>query len=483
MVSKMKGKIQYIHYRLITALISLIFTIFIGNRPTVAPGLELLFLLPLSMMITGILFGDIFCLYKKNIALFIIYFILMLRYLVTPFMISFTGHTVSTLNPSSQGYRYAIIMMIIELFVVMISIKIIWKKVKDEEIKQNLQNNEFRLTWVGIVLLILISALLLLRGNISNVLENMSFFLDFKKTSDSVFTYDFELLMVIKTILFLGVSSWASKKYEISKSSLKFLIIFLVLLFAGLNFLLYDADQRTVIAELAIATASVLVVVFPKKRKTFISITIISVLSILSVNFMMGTLFYDKGIDFKWTTEVLELYTANVSTMAHSYDIYTYVKSGMTEFTLLSDFVRYFGLITYPGLRNIFYYFLNIPSTPELFQSTLLEGKAYIMTTAGFSIYHGTLAFGWIFDILTYIFMVKFIYKLHTKQKQTKNIGYVYVYSFLQILASLILINNLLLFFKGASSYILLVYLFIKINNFGIWLKLHKNHPKEDKTH
>lgn len=464
----MKINTKNLSVKLLISIISVIIAIYIGNKLPVKNGLEFLYLLPLSLAVFSLLFGDVFLLYRKNVALFIIFFIIILRYLVTPFLISYTNHTVSTLNPSPEGFKFAILMMIIELLVVLASIKYFWKKDNNKTIKKENKDYTFKLSSFGAILIILTSMLLFLRGNMSNVFDSLTFFMNFSEQKEPVFTYDLLLFMVLKTIVFLSVASWAKTKYSKSKSMFKYVYILIALLFAGLNFLFYDADQRTMLAQLGIGTASVLVVLFPKQKKHFIVLILILVIIMLTVNFTTGTLFYDQDIDLKWTSEVFELYTANVSTMAHSYDIYGYVRNGMTEFTFLSDLVRYFGLITFPGLRNIFYYFLNISSTPELFQSTLLADKAYIMTTAGFSIYHGTLAFGWIINILTYIFMIKFIYEINLKQKATKHIGFVYMYSFIQILASLILINNLLLFYKGVTGYILLVYIFIKINDIGI---------------
>lgn len=459
-------------YRFLVSFVALLFSFLIGIRPVVEQGLEMLFLLPLTLSVASLLFGDVFGYYKKNIALFIIYFVIALRYLVSPMLISLTGHTVSTLNPSIMGYKFAIVMMIVELFVILISIKIFWKNPAEYANKGTFPS-VLRLSFPGLVMALFIFVLLIFRGNMGNVFSHLTVIMNFKNEVTPVYSYDLSLFMALKTFVFLIVASWIYRKQRNASPRNKFMYFLLLGLFAGLNVLIYDAEQRSVLAEMLIATATVLVFIFPKKKKVFIASIFTIAVIMLGVNFLKGTLNYNpengtviNQFFFNYTSEVLELYTGNVSTMAQSYDAYGYIRGNMSPLTIFSDIVNYTGVITFPGLRNIYYLFQDIPTTPQLFQNSI-NGNAYIMTTAGLSIYYGSLGFGWIFNILTYVFMVKLIHYLHVKRQNSVHIGEIYVNSFVQILAALLLVNNLILFLQGATEIIFIIFLMIKVNDIG----------------
>jgi hypothetical protein len=168
----------------------------------------------------------------------------------------------------------------------------------------------------------------------------------------------------------------------------------------------------------------------------------------------------------KRVSEVFELYTANVSTIAHSYDSIDFIRGKINFLTYFSDIVRHIGIITYPIIRNIYYLFLDIPTTSELF-SLSVSNRGYIMTNAGLSFYYGGYLIGFILDIFSFVILIKIIHFLNYKQNKSVHVGMIYVYSFIQILVSLVIINNNLLFLQGITGYIFVVFIFIKINDLG----------------
>lgn len=458
--------------RVLVVIVSITSSIYVVMQPTVENGLQYLFLLPLSLGIFSMILGDIFIKFKENIALFIIFSIIILRYIVSPVLVSSTGHTVTAISPTKEGYYFALIMMIIELFFIMLTVKIYWKNITPGIESKNRKKNDFHLTSFGFLTLLLIIVIVVIRGNIDNVISHLSFFLNFRYEETPLYTYDMSALMIVKTMIFLSLSSWAYKKYLNRKSISKYYYMFLIILFAGFNIMIFDARLRSVLAQTIIATTAVLVYLFPKNRKKFITSFFLLAILVIGINFIFGTLRYDLYINdssyvsltfLENISEKIELYTANVSTMAHSYDAYSYIRSGMSELTIFSDIIRSLGIITYPGLRTIYNAFGDVPTTASLFMNSL-NGKAFIMTTAGLSIYHGTFVLGWIINILTYIFMIKFIYFFHVKQKTSHNIAKIYVYSYIQVVAALLLINNLFIFLQGVTGLILLLYLVIVIN-------------------
>lgn len=464
--------------KILIICIGITITILVAKKPIVDEGLNILFLLPASLTIAIILFNKVFKYFFDSIGLAILYALLLLRYYITPLLTAMSGYTVFKSEISLQGYRYAIILMIIELFTILLTIKIIWKKKYKKEV---IKNNYFKLHWTGFLTLIVLVSILLLRGKLNNVFSHLSFFSSISVSYENLYTYDMQAFLTIKSFIFILIASWAGSRYQINKNKIKRIIYFtIVVLAAFINAMIYDFSNRGTMVQIATSTIIVLYYYFSKKIKKVLPFVIIFGIWFVWYVFSFGTLantvdnpFFQKADYLSGLAHVAELYSNGVSTMAYAYDIRNFVYENMTLLSYFSDFVNSLSFITLPGFWIIHRIFKEIPSTLSLFGSTL-NGRAYILPSAGIALYYGGLIFGVLVDIIFHILFIKMIYYFYKKRKTTNSIAYLYLYSYCEMICGFAIMNSIFLIIGWLTDLPLLLYCIIKINSFGKNIKYFK---------
>lgn len=472
-MKRIKSKDSYSLLLIKTALIavSLSCSIFVGFAGTVKTGLEMLFLLPLAFAI-GCFFSQKAIIYAKDsFGLIILYGLIVLRYLVTPVLITLSGNLVPNLSLSADGLLFAIAIMIIELFIVIISINIIWKPV-DPYQQQSKEKKGIKLSWTGVLICLLLVALIIYRGTLPNVLEHLSFGKNYAFSNMDLKTYDMYALMTLKNFLFLLIVSWLSRKYYHTKIILgKRIYFFLAIAIAVTNSVIYDASHRATMVISALATLSVLLFFFGHKIQKLVPIIFIAVVIFVWSLFSYGTLgvrdgesLLDRNDYISDLSYVAELYSNGVSTEAHAYDMYDTITMQISPETYISELIKSIQVFTLPGFWVVGKVVESTPSIQKLFNNTLL-GEAYILPNAGLAIYSGTKNLGWLIDTAFHYLIVVGIYYFYRKKQLSPDVSGNYLNSYCEMICGLTLINNIMIAISLLTAWPLLLFVLIKLNN------------------
>lgn len=474
------GLLQKQLFKIVMVLIFITTAIFVVLRPVDIKGLEIIFFLPANFSIASLLFGEVFYYMKKSIGLTVLYGLLFLRYIVCPILISLSGTTVPYLNVSSEAFRWAILMMILELYTVMLSIKLIWSK-KIHEVRVR-EGKPFKLTWSGLVASVILIVILLYRGHLDNVLSHLSVWTNAAISNSDLHTYDFIIFILLRTFFSIAVIAWAGRKASATTGNVSRTMYTIIALMAAIsNIIFYDYKARAALVETVIATVAVLMMALKKRgKKLYIFMAIIALVVLIGDNFIGGTVGIDiKSADFSSDIAIeklsinTELYTNNVSTLGFAYDQQNNIRQRITFLTLFSDIVNSIQINSLPGFRVIPKLFSDIPTTFSMFMSAL-SGEGYILGNAGWSFYYGGYLFGWMIDILIHVVFIKAMYHFYRMRKSHVNVGYIYIFIFCEIICSLTLMNNIFIMMNTLTGFPLYLYVLMKLNDLGNKIKLKK---------
>lgn len=455
-------------------VLSLFCTAFVGFSGNAENGLSILFLLPLSFSVACFFSQKAITYAKDSFGLLILYALMILRYLVSPVLITLSGSLVPNLSRSCEGISYAVFIMIIELFAVLISINIVWKPVELTK-PQLSEMSELKLSLAGALLIILLVALIFYRGTLPNVIQHLTFGLNYSYPHTPLKTYDMLAVLTVKTFLFLIIVSWLSKKYHKAKNIVYKNIYFIFAIIITIsNSVIYNAEDRGTMVMGAMASIAVLLYCFGQKvRKLLPIIALVGVIFVWLL-FSYGTLgvrngegLLEKEGYISDLSHVAELYSNGVSTEAHAYDMYDTVASQINLKTHISELIKSNNIFTLPGLWIVRGWVEPIPPIQNLFNSTLQVGKAYILPNAGLAMYGGTQYLGWLIDIIFHFMIVAGIYFFYNKKQTTHDVSGKYLYSYCEMICGFALMNNLMIAVSLLSALPFLLFIMIKINALG----------------
>ena len=460
--------------KIVFYILGLVCTGLVGFSNVVADGLGAFFLLPLSFTVACMLSHNTIVYAKDSFGLLILYGLITLRYLVSPVLTALSGNLVPNVSTSASGLRYAVLFMIVELFVVVIAINVIWKPVLTENFKRK-SYNEFKLTWSGAIVCLFLIVALLYRGTLPNVMEHLSFGNKYSYAYSELKTYDMSAVLTLKAFLFILIVSWSYKKYYNTKSrSNKTLFLIIAILSALGNAMVYDASDRATMVMCAVASLSVLLYCFSKKISKLMPI--IAVLGFVFVwsLFADGTLgvkegdsLLDRADYISELSRVAELYSNGVSTEAHAFDMYETITANIGIKTHISELIKSNNIFTLPGLWLVRRLVETIPSIQNLFKSTLRERDAFILPNAGLAMYSGSIYFGLLLDIAFHWLIVLGIYYFYKKKKNSHDLSLIYLYSYCEMICGFILMNNIMIAVSLLSAIPFLLYILLKLNKLG----------------
>ena len=460
--------------KIIFVILGLVCMGLVGFSNVVADGLSAFFLLPLSFAVACMFSYNAIAYAKDSFGLLILYGLITLRYLVSPVLTALSGKLVPNVSTSVSGLRYAVLFMIVELFVVVIAINVIWKPVSMKNLKRKSDTN-FKLTWSGAIVCLFLIAVLLYRGTLPNVMEHLSFGNKYSYAYSELKTYDMSAVLALKAFLFLLIVSWASKKYHSTRSKSNKTIFMIISILAALgNAMVYNASDRGTMVMCAMASLSVLLYCFGKKISKFLPI--IAVLGFVFVwsLFADGTLGVKEGESLLDRADyisdlslVAELYSNGVSTEAHSFDMYDTITENISIETHISELIKSNNIFTLPGLWSVRRVVETIPSIQNLFKSTLRERDAFILPNAGLAMYSGSIYFGMLLDIAFHWLIVLGIYYFYKKKKNSHDLSLIYLYSYCEMICGFILMNNIMIAVSLLSAIPFLLYILLKLNKFG----------------
>lgn len=454
-------------------IISLVCTIFVGVIAPTIQGLEYLFVLPLTFFMICIFSGKIITYYKNSPGLAILYLLIVLRYLISPLFIALSGTLVNGLMISPTSLRFSIFIMVIELITVYVSIRIIWRPVNSSP-PSAFAYNGFRFSWTGGMLAIFLVLAIIYRGTMQNIVEHLSFGLNYKFSQSELKTYDMSAFITLKAIIFLLIVAGAARKYWRSKYLFSRTLMFtLAVIAAFFNIMIYDADKRATMVMCSVASLTVISNCFGRRFKKYIPlITILGVIFVWLL-FSFGTLGISETNNLHLNREfisdlsrVMELYSNGVSTQAHSIEVYQEIRSHVNLDTYISELIKSNNVFTLPGFWVVGKSVEAIPSFQGLFNKTL-GGEAYILPNAGLAFYSGSLIFGLLLDVLFHFFIIVGIYYFYINKQKNIDISKQYLFSYSEMIFGFGLMNNIMIAISLLSDVPLMLYIFLKVNNLG----------------
>lgn len=487
--SKSYASVKFILLKASFIIVGLLSASYISAFKEDNSGLRYLFFLPLAFSLSCFSMSfSIFDIFKKSFGIQILYLLMTLRYVISPALIKMSGVLVMNLSTSNSGIQFAIFMMILELVAITIALQLMVRNVKNIAVSPN-NRLKFRPTWMGVLFVSLLLITILYRGTIDNILEHLSFGFTFNYSSAGLKTYDMLAFLTLKVFLYISVVSWLARLYHNSKSvQAKILSVFLALVFTLLNALIFEADNRTSTLMNILASLFVLVVYFGKHFKRILPVFIL--LSSLFIFFLFaeGTIGFSRiessdafSESIPRISQLAELYSNGISTVAHSYDMYESIRNKVTVGTYISELIKSNNVFTLPGLWVIRDLVDSTPSFQNLFRNTLRTQDAFILPNAGLSIYMVGLPFGLILDVFFHFILIYGIVFFHKKVLITRDISKIYFYTYCEMILAFGIINNVFIVLSLITGLPFLLYMLLKINQLGRFIIL-KNRNSYIKT-
>lgn len=446
-------------------------------------GLELLCLLPFAFSICVVFYYRTFSYWKDSLALTIMFISLVVRYLITPFLMTLSSHIVSDFSPTASSFRIAIVISVFELFAILTVIDVFWTRYK-KTVNQDDKNKPvtFKLKWTGLVFLALLVAMLVMRGHIGNVFAHYSTWWKESVTTDKLFTYDMTMVEVVKSVLVLIVVAFFSRKFHSCNTGLKWIYFVLAFVCAIANTLLYVSDQRTTLATLLLSSMIMLVSMIPEKKKMFAIVFAVIAVIVVGLAFIKINFGYKSGVGIasKWnvvarSSESAEAYVTGPTILAISNDTYSTVRDRMSFSTVYSDIIHGAGIFnTVPFLRGIYNTASNIPITNDLFVSALY-GHPYICPNYTMCTYYFGKTFGWLMEIVIMLLWINAVILIDKVKSKNRDAGFYYALTYIEVLlGQVIFINNFYLFFHAFTNTPLWILIFALVNHLGTKIKIGK---------
>ncbi|MBQ7171998.1 MAG: hypothetical protein IJR89_06960 [Clostridia bacterium] len=480
-LQKSKQTIREIDYpkTFLISLLGIVATIICGLNPVVREGYELLFLLPLSFSIARILFQKAFSYWKDSIALVLVFASVYIRYLITPLVMSVSGTCISTVTAQPQYYRLAVFVQIYELFVVLIAISFIWGKYrrkKTSDLSGTLIREkpaEFKLTFLGVVFVLLLALLVFSRGHISNVFSHFSTWWYISEDTTDLYYYDLMAIEVCKSIIAITLISALSKSYHKSNSTFIKGILFSLALSVGIVVtMFYQYTQRTALAQLFLSVMIMLISFFPNKRRLLLVVFGVGGIAFVLYIFATGSMQFEfggKNDNFlEKTSKMAELYVSGPSVIAVTQERYDLIRSNMSLETYFSDLINsthIFGL--FPVLRGIVNLVAGIPTTNQLFVASL-GGLTYILPNYSLWTYYSSSLLGWLFEAFAIMIAVKIMCFVDSRKYVYNDAFFYYGMAYTEILlGQSFFVNNTFLFWHAFTNLPFWLLMFWYINGLG----------------
>lgn len=460
----------------IVAFIALIESYYIYNEPIPRKGLDFLFIIPLIFVLCILIFGKKIIPYcKHGLGLKIYYFIVIIRYVVQPFLIVISCGKLNFRMPeaSASSYPIAILIYCIELVIACVVIQkwypiYIKKHQNNEKIEKEMVLNSY-----GKGILMVYFLFLLIR--FSSWFPGMNILGIKESTSDTAVVFDATIFNCIKVFIFIFFIIKAKKN---SKNKDRFKTYFLISIITGLlNFLTFFGSNRSFIYETAIATIAIFIYSFPQFKKG------LSLVLLPFVIFLMFGTYVTKqfGTDYVTTiatentqslaSNIVEEYSNGLWTVARSYQS----SIGLSAITSAEAFAKdisngFSGLSDLPGFKTINNQLVGLRSSSDIFKNSLIQEDdrgQMLSLSGGFLIIGGEL-FGWLFLFLGNYLMIMLLVNMEAASKTTNDLYYRYMYIWMSILMGLVHCYCLQTIIFCWSKFILFYWIILYFNKLGL---------------
>jgi hypothetical protein len=437
---------KYDYVATILAIVAFIESYFIFSNAAPREGLEFMFIVPLFFAFCILVFGKKILPYQENgIGLKIYYTIILVRYLIQPFLIILSNGQLNSRMPLAKqdSYPVAILIYCLELFIACIVIKqwfpiYIRKYQREYRSKKQISLNAY-----GKNVLIVFSLFLLIRFN--SWMPGLKI-LGLKEAFSSVaVVFEATIFNCLKVFVFIFLLIEA-KKHINNKTN--FQIYFgLAFIAAIFNFISYFGSNRSFIYETAITTIVILIYSYPQfKRKILASILPLALVMMLFsyVNKQFATdnvATFESQDNATVMSNIVEEYANGLWTVARSYQASIGISPNTSSEAFIKDFSDGIsGLSDLPGFKSINESLSGLRSSSDVFKDSLKQRDdrgQMLSLSGGFLIIGGDLL-GWPFLILGNYLMIMLLVKMDVASKIIKDLYYKYMYIWMSILMGLV---------------------------------------------
>lgn len=463
----------------IVAFIAFIESYYIYSEPIPRNGLDFLFIVPLIFALCILIFGKkIIPYHKYGLGLKIYYFIVIVRYVVQPFLIVISHGKLNFRMPEASASTYPVAILIYGIELVIASVVIqkwypiyIKKYQKKEKIEKEIVLNIY-----GKGILIVYFLFLFIRS--SSWIPGMNILGIKESTSDIAVVFDATIFNCLKVFIFIFFIIKAKKN---SKNKNRFTTYFLIAIIAGLfNFLTFFGSNRSFIYETAIATIAIFIYSFPQFKKSLSLVLLPFAIVLMFGTYVAKQFGTDNGTTLATentqtvASNIVEEYSNGLWTVAKSYQS----SIGLSANTSAEAFAKDIsdglsGLSDLPGFKTINKGLTNLRSSSDIFKNSLKQEDdrgQMLSLSGGFLIIGGEL-FGWIILFLGNYLMIMQLVKMEAASKITNDLYYRYMYIWMSILMGLVHCYCLQTIIFCWSKFILFYWIVLYFNKMGLQKK------------
>lgn len=450
-----------ISMRLIFILVGIFSSAYIFSNDAPRQGLEYLFLIPLAFSLCVLFFGDIIQYHKNGIGLKIFYIFVLVRYIVSPVLISKTKYLHYMLrNVEQSSYQLSVWVIITELIVMCIAIKISWWYYHKSLPKESQVLDPAKISIVNWLICGFIILLCILRRD--RFLDGVRFLFLSTNAPDYVGSFEGISLLVVKSFLFIRFLIYAKSKYEMNQK-LRWVIATGILAFFNIS--IYYGDNRSLVLQTAVSTIYTFISAFPKYKKSImISLVPLSFMIIFSmvvvrqIGTNIGEISSSKNVNnLQFYSQNIELYTNGVWPIASAIDITSeQVPYSISLLTAYADFAKNFFPFFIPGFDQFKNFIMDTPTTAEIYNISA-GGIGAMLPLAGQMWMYGGNIFGLFLDILANVSIVFLLVKFEIISKLGKSIQNKFLYTWLSTLFAFIMSYCLITLIWSWSKFALLL--------------------------
>lgn len=456
----------------VLAIIAFVESYYIYSKTAPRNGLELLFIVPLFFAFCILVFGKKLLLYQeKGIGLKIYYAIILVRYLIQPFLIILSNGHLNNRMPEAREDSYSVAILIygIELFIACIVIKQWFPIYAKKYQKEYISKKQIPLNVYGKNVLIVFSVFLFIRFN--SWMSGLKI-LGLKEASTSVsVVFDATIFNCLKVFAFIFLLIEAKKH---SNNKTDFQIYFgLAFIAAVFNFISYFGNNRSFIYEAAIATIVIMIYSFPQFKRKILAGLLPLALVMMLFSYLNKQFATDNVTTFQSqdnttvVSNIVEEYTNGLWTVARSYQ----VSIGISTKTSAEAFIKDIsdgvsGLADLPGFKSINKSLSDLRSSSDVFKASLKQrdDRGQMLSLSGGFLIIGGKLLGWPYLIIGNYFMIMLLVKMDVASKIIKDLYYKYMYIWMSILMGLVHCYCLQTIVFCWSKFILFYWIVLYIN-------------------
>ncbi len=438
-------------YRIITIVLSVISIIAVLLTKAYIPSN--LVLIPLIFLCLFLIFPSFSRYIFKNIGITVINFTMLIRYAISPLLMSLYGsniHLGSSISMSIQSK--AINLMLYEMIMIFITFAIFYKRFySNKKNFKNIKSTSNLFGWIFVIITLLIVIL------IPNTVSNYSFIWSTKQLNNDVLTNIsgfvtlVQLGQLVLTISILNVIY----KLHSKKNNIFYLILSIIVILTSASFI--NGTSRFSIILPLVTGFFTIFILYKNYRKiiAFFSMILILVFIVMSTLLKHQTNISSHNVGFwKGLNTDLQVYFAGVANIGHAIET-SYIYMPFNIKAILGDLSH--------SVMIINSYFSDYQSALVLFNNMFYKQLGFrdqILPLLG----QGYLYFGWILAPLFSVIMILLTMFLDRLIYNSSSIFVLYIYTYLCLKWSLFFMSNATILISFFTNFVLILLIIAFLN-------------------